>query len=178
MAFAPLFNQQSDKILMKYMLIIFLFLGIFSTKALMTEDSLAGVPIGMPISIVLSKFPNYAVESNFNTTVNDCYYLRSSSSNTGIDIMIVNNIVVRIDIIENSKVATNQGIGISSSKSEVIKAYPQLIAKTHPYLGQAGQYLTVKLPSGNSIVFETAFDVVTEYRLGRDPEVSYIEGCN
>lgn len=127
---------------------------------------------------VLREFPNYTVDDNSNSTSSDCYYLIDTSISHGVNIMIVDDIVARIDITENSTITTNKGIGINSSKNEVIKAYPQLIEQTHPYLGQAGQYLIVTLPFGHGIVFETAFDVVTEYRFGRYPEVNYIEGCN
>ena len=92
--------------------------------------------------------------------------------------MVVEEKVSRFDIDDQElKIETEAGVGIGSTKKEVLKAYPEIKVSPHPYIAPEGEYLEVKLPNGNGIIFETDHDIVTSFRLGSYPALGYIEGC-
>tara|TARA_R110002050_G_scaffold9504_1_gene33052 strand:+ start:197138 stop:197623 length:486 start_codon:yes stop_codon:yes gene_type:complete len=135
--------------------------------------------IGTQADKVRVLLPHYTDDKQSYSDVSDCYYLQPKNDKAGPYIMIINDMVVRFDVVDKTpKILTEEGVGIGSTKQEVLKAYPQALLSPHPYLGQAGEYIEVTLPSGKGLIFETEFDVVAQYRLGRYPEIQYIEGCS
>ena len=163
---------------MKYLLLLCLVvLNSFAIENSISENQLHDVTIGMSIDEALIRLPNFIIDKPVDNNIENCFYLLPNDKNPGVGIMIVDETVVRIDIMDNVNIVTEKGIGIGASKQDVIKAYPQLMLEPHPYLGQAGEYLESRLPSGDGIIFETEFDIVRQYRFGRYPEVQLIEGC-
>lgn len=144
----------------------------------LTEQNSTGVYLGMPVNLALQKLTDYTAAIDSNIALPECYYLRSIQPNTGVEIMIFGGQVVRFDVTSTANLITKQGIGIGATTQNILALYPKAIKKPHPYLGDVGKYLIVKLPTGNSIVFETEFNIVTQFRLGRHPEVELIEGCS
>ena len=142
----------------------------------LTENAFGGVSIGMSAEHALAVMHDYAAEYYDETS--DCYYLHPKGEVAGVHIMINDEIVARFDVADNGeRILTAAGVGIGSTKQDVINSYSQVNIKPHQYLGEAGEYLEVTLPSGTGFIFETEFDVVTQYRLGQYPEVQYVEGC-
>lgn len=163
---------------MRYLLLLYLIiLSSCTAKVNIATFQLHDVDIGMSMGEALKRLPDFIIEKPLDDTIENCFYLLPNDENPGVGLMIVDKTVVRIDIIANVNILTKKGIGIGASKQDVINAYPQLIVEPHPYLGQAGEYLESRLPSGDGIIFETEFDIVTQYRLGRYSEVKLIEGC-
>ncbi len=73
---------------------------------------------------------------------------------------------------------TAAGVGVGSTKAQVLAAYPGKVAATpHTYV-EGGQYLRVLDGQGHAIVFETdEKGRVTLLRAGLVGPVDYIEGC-
>ncbi|MFN8081871.1 MAG: hypothetical protein U0Q19_20105 [Kineosporiaceae bacterium] len=73
---------------------------------------------------------------------------------------------------------TATGVGIGSTRAQVLAAYPGRVKATpHTYV-EGGQYLRVLDGAGHAIVFETdEKGVVTLLRAGLVGPVDYIEGC-
>lgn len=92
--------------------------------------------------------------------------------------MYIDGRLARIDVIE-SGVATEGGIGIGDTAATVRERYGDALVETpHKYTAeQGGQYLTVAAGDNRKIVFETDGSRVTSYRIGRVPEVEWVEGC-
>ena len=85
-------------------------------------------------------------------------------------------------------ITTLSGLGIGSTEPEVYAAYGDQIEESlHPYLGEQGRYLTFvprdAADADYRLVFETNENAVlgertvTTFRVGRIPEVEWIEGC-
>lgn len=144
----------------------------------LAEQTLTGVYLGMPVNSVLQKLPHYTSPVESNTAPAECYYLTSNQPSTGVKIMIFDGKVIRFDVGKTSNFTTRLGAGIGTTTKAILTAYPNATKQAHPYLGNAGEYLTVKLPSGNAIIFETEFNTVSQFRLGLYPEVEFIEGCS
>lgn len=94
--------------------------------------------------------------------------------------MVIDGVVARIDI-SDSAVATGKGIRVGDPESRVMEQYAgRVTVSPHKYV--EGHYLTVSPAttenSGNEMVFETDGERVTTYRIGRVPEVEFIEGCS
>ncbi|MBW4617282.1 MAG: hypothetical protein KME21_29475 [Desmonostoc vinosum HA7617-LM4] len=96
--------------------------------------------------------------------------------------MVRGNQIARIDVVRNSTIKTLNGAGIGDTRGKIEAMYPRLIKVTpHKYV-QGGHYLTYIPPKVSdrkySIVFETnENDVVTRFRSGKLPEVTWVEGC-
>jgi len=107
-----------------------------------------------------------------------CYYVTPGGTPDSIFFMIWKGQVVRIDI-DGPGILTVEGVGIGSTESEVLAAYPdQVITTSHPYTGPEGHYLTVEFENSLTIIFEADGKKVISYRAGRDPAIRWIEGCS
>ena len=104
----------------------------------------------------------------------ECVYRRSPAV-PGILFMQIEGQVVRVDVTSYA-VRTDRGVGVGDSEAFVREAYGDAITTSpHKYVS-GGNYLTVAA-GDNRIVFETDGMWVTRYRVGRLPEVEWVEGC-
>ena len=161
-----------------FIFILMIFLVACTTNPKLTENSFDELLIGARAEQARRLLPHYSSDESAYVDASDCYYLQPKSNQDGLSIMIIDDTVVRFEVDDqNSKILTEKNIGIGATKQAVLNAYPNASIRPHPYLGQSGEYIEVALASGSGLVFETEFDVVARYRLGRYPEVLYIEGC-
>jgi hypothetical protein len=92
--------------------------------------------------------------------------------------MLVHDTVVRLDI-RDSALATETGVRVGDAEGDVRSLYAgRVTTQPHKYV-QGGHYLVVRSPgdSTRQLVFETDGKRVTSYRVGRTPEVAWVEGC-
>jgi hypothetical protein len=92
--------------------------------------------------------------------------------------MLVRDTVARIDVRDNT-LATDAGARVGDAESRVRELYRGRVkTEPHKYV-QGGHYLIVTSPTDtmHQIVFETDGKRVTTYRVGRTPEVRWVEGC-
>ena len=93
--------------------------------------------------------------------------------------MFVSDTLVRVDV-RDSSVTTMEGARIGDTEARIKEIYAGRVTTTpHKYTGPTGHYLTVSQPlmPGNLLVFETDGQRVTTFRMGRKPEVEWVEGC-
>lgn len=110
------------------------------------------------------------------------YYQPADEAITGLGLMVIDGKVIRFDVWPGSLVKTLSGIGIGSTEAEIRASYPeQLEEAPHDYT--LGKYFTFTSPSDRRnlyrLVFETdANGIVTQYRAGQFPAVTWLEGCS
>jgi hypothetical protein len=110
-----------------------------------------------------------------------CYYVRPPKGSQNISMMVVEGRIARIDINPGSSIKTLSGAGIGDSEQQIEKLYYDRL-KVTPHKYTAGHYLTFlpigKIDRNYRLIFETDGRQVVNYRVGRMPEVAYIEGCS
>lgn len=96
----------------------------------------------------------------------------------GVAFMLRDRKVARVDV-EKGSYLTISGAKIGDSEETVKRLYRGKVkVSPHKYV-EGGNYLEVTSTDGRSaLIFETDGKVVTSYRVGRLPEVRWIEGCS
>jgi predicted small secreted protein len=106
-----------------------------------------------------------------------CSYAVWPEAPAGVQVMLVNDTVVRVDVTQAGVTTVELGrIGDAEGRIQSLYAGKMLLA---PHKYTAGKYMIVMPPedSVHRIVFETDGKVVTEFRAGREPEVEWVERC-
>lgn len=109
-----------------------------------------------------------------------CSYVGGTALPAGVRVMLSDSTVARVDVTRPG-VRTREGAQVGDTEASVLKLYEGRVAVTpHKYSGPQGHYLTVTVPgdSLHRIVFETDGATVQTYRVGRLPEVEWVEGCS
>jgi hypothetical protein len=159
--------------------------GIAQSPTSLSESSpvstqgIGKIKIGMTISQAsqLARIKLIVIEQNRRTA---CSYYKPASKISGINFMVTNGIISRINI-TNPRIATLSGAKIGDSEERIRSLYgTQLQTKPHTYLDQ-GHYL-IFVPRNqqdrrNRILFETDGIKVLNWRVGRIKEVGWNEGC-
>lgn len=143
----------------------------------LTLDGVHGVRIGMRSADVRSALGLAAVAPY---AAGQCVYIDAASLPRRLYFMTQSDTLVRIDV-RDSTVATREGARVGDSESRIKALYGSAVrVEPHKYTGPTGHYL-IMTPQDDTtrlIVFETDGERVTMYRMGRTPEVSYVEGCS
>ncbi|MES2525352.1 MAG: hypothetical protein V4617_21860 [Gemmatimonadota bacterium] len=143
----------------------------------MRTDGIEGVRVGMTTAQVRTAFglpaaPPFAAGS--------CEYIPAASLPRRLYLMAVSDTLVRIDV-RDSTVATAEGARVGDTEARIREIYGNAVREEpHKYTGPVGHYLKVTTPGDTTrmTVFETDGSRVTMYRVGRKPEVEYVEGCS
>jgi hypothetical protein len=112
----------------------------------------------------------------------ECTYATAQGGPEGVNFMVVDRKIARIDVRGASPVKTRSGAGVGDTEAQVQALYPPLEVSDHKYV-PGGHYLTF-VPDDPAdadfrLIFETdASSKVTAIRSGRLPEVAYVEGCS
>jgi hypothetical protein len=111
-----------------------------------------------------------------------CAYLAVAGIPAGMRTMWVAATLARIDITA-PKLPTDRGVSIGDKASKVEQLYRGSVTSMPAKYDPHGKYLVVKPVAGSDttrrIVFETDSTTrVTRYRVGREPEVEWVEGCS
>lgn len=110
----------------------------------------------------------------------DCSTAAPQAGPGGVSFMVVKDRIARVDVTEGP-IRTLSGAGVGDTEAQVQARYSgKLQSSAHKYV-QGGHYLTL-VPTDPAdasfrLIFETDGTKVTRFRAGRQPEVSYIEGC-
>jgi hypothetical protein len=92
--------------------------------------------------------------------------------------------IVRVDVDEGSRIATQSGIRIGATEADVKRVYGapgrtgRLTVENHAYV-DGGHYISYDDDGegGLRMLFETDGQKVTRFRSGQHGPVGYIEGC-
>ena len=111
-----------------------------------------------------------------------CAYLAIPGIPAGMRTMWVAATLARIDI-GAPKLATDRGAKLGDKQAKIESLYRGRISEMPAKYDPRGKYLVVRpVPPADSsrrIVFETDSSTrVTRYRVGREPEVEWVEGCS
>lgn len=109
-----------------------------------------------------------------------CGYADPATLPAGVLLMVTSGTLARVDIWSRT-VKTAPGAGVGDSEARIDSLYRgRVTVEPHEYTD--GHYLVVRSASRATpeyrIIFETDGAVVTRYRAGRMPEVSWVEGCS
>lgn len=149
-----------------------------ASSAAANTVSFAGVPplrIGMSEAKARSALGMPATKG---TGSKACRYLDTGGRSHAF-VMLVRDTVARLDV-RDSTLATDTGVRVGDAESRVKSLYAgKVTVQPHKYV-QGGHYLVVSAPADSTrrLVFETDGKRVTSYRVGRMPEVSWVEGCS
>ncbi|MFW5425914.1 MAG: hypothetical protein ACKE8G_00625 [Methylophagaceae bacterium] len=146
-------------------------------SSMMTNDAYNNVKMGDSAEMALNKLDGY-ISTIMQYDNESCYYLVPENDGAGALFMIVYGMVARIDVYDEVPIIkTSTGLGIASTKNDILGRYNSATASPHPYGGPEDEYLEVKLDNGNGLIFETLDGIVTSFRLGSYPALRFIEGC-
>ena len=113
-----------------------------------------------------------------STSNDECHYL-DTKGKSRVYVMLVRDTVARLDV-RDSTMTTEAGARIGDAESRIASLYSgRLTMQPHKYVS-GGHYLVVNSPADTTrrLVFETDGKRVTSYRVGRMPEVMWVEGCS
>ncbi len=110
-----------------------------------------------------------------------CGFANPATGPKGLEFMVTEGRIARIDILSNQKIMTLGGAKIGDSEARIKALYPkQLTITPHKYVPQ-GHYLTFvpkdDMDKQYRLIFETEGQKVTRFRVGQRPEVEFVEGC-
>lgn len=153
---------------------------VFSSIVLasdLTNNSYKGVVIGASASNALDLLDGY-VSNKWEYDKGWRCYLLHHRSNRQLPVFMIlgENKVARVSFISKDGPKTIQGVGVGSSKAEVLSKYKKVDIKQHHYI-KGGEYIEVKLNNGIGLKFETTDNVVIRFHLGSIPAIRAIEGC-
>jgi len=105
----------------------------------------------------------------------ECFY--ANGEGAGPALMFERGRFVRYDVRSRAMRAPGGG-QVGMQYEEILEVYGHVERLPHKYTD--GEYLRVESPDGDSVlVFETDPDgIVTEWRMGVEPQVDYVEGCS
>ncbi|WP_206817885.1 hypothetical protein [Chroococcus sp. FPU101] len=109
-----------------------------------------------------------------------CLYYKPQTGLSGVDFMVTDGRISRIDI-ANPKVTTLSGAKVGDSENQIKSLYAgQIQVEPHEY-EPLGHYL-IFVPQdlqdqSYRVLFETDGKKVTRWRVGKLPEVGWVEGC-
>ena len=143
------------------------------------SDGVGAVRVGMTVKQA-AKAAGVTLIPSYNDRNNECRYVQPQSGLKNIGMMVSKDRLVRIDIYKGSSIKTLKGAGIGDSEARIKSLYPGRI-EVSPHKYTKGHYLTF-VPADradqNRIVFETDGRKVLNYRVGKLPDVEYVEGCS
>lgn len=108
----------------------------------------------------------------------ECWYLRYRAGGRDFDLMIIKDVVARIELGKTSKLRTFSGAGIGSSEQELADLYKtRLDSQPHKY-DPEGRTLTIRSSDGaHGLRFETSHGKVTAIQSATWEHLHYVEGC-
>ncbi|MCX5811659.1 MAG: hypothetical protein NT178_03840 [Proteobacteria bacterium] len=141
----------------------------------LTFKGYKNIEIGMKIKNV-AKATGLTFSYDSPPENNECTYAYTKSL-PGLYLMLVNEVVARIDV-DKGDYTTLEGAKPGDSEETIKKLYPKIEIEGQKYIPE-GHYLIVRSPDkSRAIIFDTDGKKVTAFRVGRMPEVEYVEGCN
>ncbi len=150
-----------------------------TVQSRMAVNGIGPVRIGMSLTKAIDA-TQASWKVDFSVDDQDCRYAKPEKAISSLAFMVVGGVVVRAEV-SSPGIKTISGVQVGDSEAKVKAAYPGKIkVEAHKY-DPAGHYL-IYMPSDPKdaqyrLLFETDGKVVTSYRAGRVPEVSWIEGC-
>jgi opacity protein-like surface antigen len=108
----------------------------------------------------------------------ECWYLRYHGDSSAFDLMIIDNVVVRLELKGETRLHTFSGARIGTTEAQLKAMYgSRLDIQPHKY-DEKGHTITVKSSGGDyGLRFETSAARVTAIQSGPWEHLHYVEGC-
>lgn len=109
-----------------------------------------------------------------------CYYATPGAAMRGVSIMVVDDLIARIDIDSPSDIATRSGVRIGSTASNLREVYPNNIQNANDAVldGEAMAFVpNDDFDADFRIYFEIEDGQIARYRVGVKPAIDYLRGC-
>ena len=148
-----------------------------ATPARVGADGYGKLRIGMSASAARAAL-GAAWTDSAGTRGEGCRHVRIAEPGSTVRAMLVGETVARVEV-DSGTILTDRGARVGDSEERIDSLYRGRVS-VEPHKYTDGHYLVVT-PSADTarrIVFETDGNVVTRYRAGRMPEVSWVEGCS
>ena len=138
--------------------------------------SLGPVRTGMTVEQVLSLADWPGMERKQPN--GECWYLRYHAGGADFDLMIIRDVVVRIELKGTSALRTLSGVSLASNETDLTTVYgARLESQPHKY-DPDGRTLTLRSSDGAlGLRFETSKGKVTAIQSGPWEHLHYVEGC-
>lgn len=168
------------KILFGYVMIgFFLCFGVAwsdNSIKVVTFKGYQSIEIGKPIQAIAKKTGLKFIKDSEAEKDFECTYARTSPL-PGMYFMLIKGVVARIDV-DKGNYTTPEGAKLGDTEAKIKKLYPKAEIEGQKYVPE-GHYFTVRSDDKKlAIVFETDGKKVTAFRIGRMPEVEWVESCN
>jgi hypothetical protein len=148
-------------------------------QELVTVTGVGPVLVGMTLDEAAAAWGQELVQEGpvLGDGAQSCRHVRPASGLPDVLLMLVDDVVARVDVPEGSPVRTERFVGVGSTEAEVRAAYEGRVEQEpHPYTdGHSLRH--VPDDQRYTIVFETDGERVTSFRSGYAEQVSWIEGC-
>jgi hypothetical protein len=143
-------------------------------------NGVGAVRVGMTVAEA-SKAAGVSLVSSYQADSIECRYVNPRGMKN-IGMMVSRDRIVRIDMYGGSSIRTFKGAGIGDSEARIKSLYPGKIEVSQHHYNPKGHYLTL-VPKDAAdrayrIVFETDGRKVLNYRVGKLPDVEFVEGCS
>ncbi len=151
-----------------------------TTQSRLSLHGVGPIRVGMTVDKAREVLGELRGEEGSANDPGGCYNVSPAKGPTGISFMITEGHVARIDI-DSPAFSTLSGARVGDREKRVIQLYQgRLEISPHKY-DEKGHYLTFiprDLDEKNyRLIFETDGKLVTRCRVGKVPEVEYVEGC-
>jgi hypothetical protein len=152
-------------------------------------DGIGPVKVGMTPAEA-SAAAGTPVEVNPEFVLDNCGYAKAAAGPKGLSFMVLRDKesdpwrIVRVDVDDESRIASLSGIRIGATEADVKSTYGapgrtgKLTTENHVYV-EGGHYISYDDdgPAGLRMLFETDGQKVTRFRSGQQDPVGYVEGC-
>lgn len=149
-------------------------------EAVVTLRSVGPIRIGMTVDEASAE-TGVTLRRDFGRQASgSCYYVTPGAAMRGVSIMVVDDLIARIDIDSPSDIATRSGVRIGSTASNLREVYPNNIQNANDAVldGEAMAFVpNDDFDADFRIYFEIEDGQVARYRVGVKPAVDYLRGC-
>lgn len=165
-----------------------------TTQSKVVIDGIGPIRVGMTIAEAENAAQVSLVEKGGRAGLGSCYYLWPKTGPSNLGLMVTSNRegkgvdrqhdqIARVDILAGSRISTLSGAKIGATEARIKSLYVKQIKVTPgTYSWRQGGHDLTFIPrdledKNYRLVFETLKGRVTQFRAGRLPEVTYVEGC-
>jgi len=151
-----------------------------SEQSKVTINGIGPIRIGMTLQEAVNASMPFTLKTGAGVG-NQCGFANPLSGPEGLEFMVTDGRIARVDILRNHNITTLSGAKIGDSEARIKALYPkQITVSPHEYVAK-GHYLTFTPKDAADqkyrLIFETDGQKVTQFRAGQLPEVAFVEGC-